>query len=131
MVGYNPTAANFSGIHNPSIIMKVYVISGIYAAIAGVLVMSRTMSAAIEYGATTYVLLTILISVLAYIIPGFGSVLNIFIAVLILQVISTGFHMFLLGVRGSSFFKDFTWGILMIFIFVINYFTRGRKTQES
>ncbi|MCX6068545.1 MAG: ABC transporter permease [Chloroflexi bacterium] len=131
MVGSNPTAANFSGINNPSIIMKVYVISGIYAAIAGVLVMSRTMSAAIEYGATTYVLLTILISVLAYIIPGFGSVLNIFIAVLILQVISTGFHMFLLGVRGSSFFKDFTWGILMIFIFVINYFTRGRKAEES
>jgi len=76
------------------------------------------------------VLLTILISVLAYIIPGFGSVLNIFIAVLILQVISTGFHMFLLGVRGSSFFKDFTWGILMILIFVINYLTRGRKAQE-
>lgn len=93
--------------------------------------MSRTMSAAIEYGSTTYVLLTILISVLAYIIPGFGSVLNIFIAVLILQILSTGFHMFLLGVRGSSFFKDFSWGILMILIFIINFFTRGRKSEEA
>lgn len=130
MVGSNPTAANFSGINNPVIIMKVYILSGIFSAIAGILVMSRTMSAAIEYGSTTYVLLTILISVLAYILPGFGSVLNIFIAVLILQVISTGFHMFLLGVRGSSFFKDFTWGILMIFIFIINYFTRKRRAEE-
>ncbi len=131
MMGSNPTAANFSGIHNPSIIMKVYILSGIFAAITGVLVMSRTMSAAIEYGSTTYVLLTILISVLAYIIPGFGSVLNIFIAVLILQILSTGFHMFLLGVRGSSFFKDFSWGILMILIFIINFFTRGRKSEEA
>ncbi len=131
MMGANPTAANFTGIHTPSVIMKVYIISGVYAAITGILVMSRTMSAAIEYGSTTYVMLTILISVLAYIIPGFGNVLNIFIAVVTLQVLSTGFHMFLLGVRGSSFFKDFSWGVLMILIFIINYFTRGKKAEES
>ncbi|TLN23583.1 ABC transporter permease, partial [bacterium] len=92
MMGSNPNAANFLGMNNPAIIMKVYILSGIFAAITGVLVMSRTMSAAIEYGSTTYVLLTILISVLAYITPGFGSVLNIFIAVLILPVISAGFQ---------------------------------------
>jgi simple sugar transport system permease protein len=131
LMGSNPTASNFSGIHNPSVLMKVYIISGIYSAITGILVMSRTMSAAIEYGSTTYVLLTILITVLAYITPGFGSVWNIFVSVLILQVLSTGFHMALLGVRGSSFFKDFSWGVLMIIIFIINYFTRGRKAEES
>jgi ribose/xylose/arabinose/galactoside ABC-type transport system permease subunit len=54
--------------------------------------MSRTMSAAIEYGSTTYVLLTILISVLAGVIPGFGNVINVFITVIILQILSTGFH---------------------------------------
>jgi len=128
LMGANPTASNFSGIHNPSILMGVYIISGIYSAVAGILVMSRTMSAAIEYGSTTYVLLTILITVLAYITPGFGSVFNIFISVLILQVLSTGFHMALLGVRGSSFFKDFSWGILMITIFIINFFVQRKKT---
>jgi simple sugar transport system permease protein len=130
MMGSNPTASKFSGINNKTVIMKVYIVSGLFAAITGILVMSRTMSAAIEYGSTTYVLLTILISVLANIIPGFGNVLNIFIAVLILQILSTGFHMVLLGVTGSSFFKDFSWGILMILIFIINYFMRGRKAQE-
>lgn len=130
MMGSNPTASIFSGIDNRVIIMKVYIISGILAAITGILVMSRTMSAAIEYGSTTYVLLTILICVLANIVPGFGNVLNMFIAILILQVISTGFHMVLLGVQGSSFFKDFSWGILMILIFIINYFLRGKKVQE-
>jgi len=110
--------------------MMVYVISGILSAVTGILIMSRTISAAYEYGSTTYVLLTILISVLAGILPGFGSVLNVFIAVLILQILSTGFHMVLLGVRGSSFFKDFSWGVLLILIFIINYFARFRKARE-
>lgn len=130
MLGSNPIASNFSGIDNKSIIMKIYIISGILSAITGILIMSRTMSAAYEYGTTTYVLLTILIAVLAGIIPGFGNVIDIFISVIILQILSTGFHMVLAGIRGSSFFKDFSWGVLLILIFVINYFTRGRQSQE-
>jgi len=130
MLGTNPIASNFSGINNKSVLMKVYIISCIFSAITGLLTMSRTMSAAYEYGTTTYVLLTILITVLGNITAGFGNVLNIFIAVLILQILSTGFHMVLLGIRGSSFFKDFSWGVLLILIFIINYFVRGRKAQE-
>lgn len=129
MLGSNPRASKFSGIDNPSIIMRIYVVSGIFSAITGILIMSRTMSAAYEYGATTYVLLTILIAVLASVIPGFGNVFNIFIAVIILQILSTGFHMLLVGIRGSSFFKDFSWGVLLILIFVINYFMRRRKRE--
>jgi simple sugar transport system permease protein len=130
MLGTNPIASNFSGINNRSILMKVYIISGIFSAITGILTMSRTMSAAYEYGTTTYVLLTILIAVLAGILPGLGNVLDVFIAVIILQILSTGFHMVLLGIRGSSFFKDFSWGVLLILIFIINYFIRVRKKQE-
>ena len=130
MMGANPTASNFSGINNPNILMRIYIISGVFSAVTGILVMGRTMSAAIEYGSTTYVLLTILISVLAGIIPGFGSMLDVFISVLILQIISTGFHGLLSGVRGSSFFRDFAWGVLLILIFITNYFTRRRKAQE-
>lgn len=127
MLGSNPTAANFSGINNRAILMKVYIISGVLSSITGILIMGRTMSAAYEYGSTIYVLLTILIAVLAGILPGFGSVIDIFIAVLILQVLSTGSNMMLAGIRGSSFFKDFAWGVLLILIFVLNYFIRGRK----
>lgn len=130
MLGTNPTASNFSGINNKDIIMKTYIYSGLLSAFAGIIVMSRTMSAAYEYGSKSYVLLTILIAVLAGMAPGFGNVINIFIGVLTLQIVSTGFHMVLLGVRGSSFFKDFSWGILLIIIFIINYYTRRRKAQE-
>jgi simple sugar transport system permease protein len=130
MLGSNPTAAKFSGLKNNAILMRLYIISGILSSIAGILVMSRTMSAAYEYGTTTYVMLAILITVLADIVPGFGSVLNIFISVLILQVLSTGFHLILAGMTGSSFFKDFFWGVLMIFIFIFNYMLHRKETRE-
>jgi len=128
MVGTNERASEFSGINNKAVILKTYIISGVLASIAGLIIMSRTMSAAYEYGSTTYVLLTILIGVLAGIQSGFGNVLNVFIAMLILQVLSTGFQMLLQTVRGSMFFKDFAWGILLIIIFVINYLVRKKKT---
>ncbi|MCJ7519366.1 MAG: ABC transporter permease [Anaerolineaceae bacterium] len=130
MLGTNPIAAKFSGIDNKAIIMKVFIFSGLLSSVAGVLVMSRTMSAAYQYGASTYVMLTILIYVLAGVVSGSGNVINVFITVLILQITSTGFHMLLAGVRGSSFFKDFVWGVLLILIFIINYFSRGKRNRE-
>jgi ribose/xylose/arabinose/galactoside ABC-type transport system permease subunit len=47
---------------------------------------------------------------------------------LILQALSTGFQMLLQTVRGSTFFKDFAWGVLLIIIFAINYLVRQKKT---
>jgi|YNPMSStandDraft_1061717.scaffolds.fasta_scaffold01272_8 simple sugar transport system permease protein len=129
MLGTNPVAANFTGIDTQVVLLKVYALSGILASITGVLIMGRTMSAAYEYGTTTYVLLTILIAVLAGVVPGFGSVVDVFIAVLILQVLSSGFTMQLAGIRGSSFFKDFAWGVLLILIFIINYLTKLRTSR--
>lgn len=129
MLGTNPVAANFTGIDTQNVLLKVYALSGVLSSITGVLIMGRTMSAAYEYGTTTYVLLTILISVLAGVVPGFGSVVDVFIAVLILQVLSSGFTMQLAGIRGSSFFKDFAWGVLLIVIFIVNYLTRLRASR--
>ncbi len=129
MLGTNPTAANFTGIDTRRVLLQVYALSGVLSSITGVLIMGRTMSAAYEYGTTTYVLLTILIAVLAGVVPGFGSVIDVFIAVLILQVLSSGFTMMLAGIRGSSFFKDFAWGVLLIIIFIINYLTRLKASK--
>ncbi|MDI3542630.1 MAG: simple sugar transport system permease protein, partial [Candidatus Atribacteria bacterium] len=73
-----------------------------------------------EYGTRAYILQALLISVLGGISPGFGSIIGVLLATFTLQVISTGFNMLLLGVRGSSFFKDFSWGILFIVILIID-----------
>lgn len=127
MLGTNPTAAKFSGINSKSITMKIYILSGILGAIAGIIVMSRINSVAYEYGTRTYILLTLLISVLGGISPGFGNVIGVLFATFILQILSTGFHMLLLGVRGSSFFKDFSWGVLLIVFLIIDYFMHHRE----
>jgi len=127
MLGTNPTAAKFSGINTKSITMKIYILSGILGAIAGIIVMSRVNSVAYEYGTRTYIILTLLISVLGGISNGFGNVIAILFATFILQVLSTGFHMLLLGVRGSSFFKDFSWGVLLIVFLIIDYFMHKRE----
>ena len=131
LLGTNPVASKFSGINNQKIILLYFIFSGILSAIAGVLIMGRTMSASYQYGVRTYVLLTILINVLAGVVSGSGKVINVFITVFILQVISTGFHMLLVGMRGSSFFKDFVWGLLLIFIFVVNYFNQKSRDQKG
>jgi simple sugar transport system permease protein len=129
MLGTNPVASRFSGIDNKSIITKVYIMSGVYSAVAGILIMSRTMSAAYEYG-RSYLLLTILITVLGGITPGFGSAIDIFVSVLTIQVLSTGFHMVLRGLQGSAFFKDLSYGVLLIVVMVIKYFTGDRRTGD-
>lgn len=127
MLGTSPSVAKFSGIRNQSITMWIYVLSGVLGAFAGIIVMSRTNSAAYEYGTKAYILLTILMSVMAGVTPGFGNVIALVLVVFILQVLSTGFHMYFSGLRGSSFFKDFAWGVLLIIFFIVNHFSRGRK----
>lgn len=49
-MGSNITAVKFSGIDIKSINMKIYILSGIFTAIAGIIVMSRTNLVACEYG---------------------------------------------------------------------------------
>ena len=127
MLGSSPRAARFSGIDNRSITMKVYIVSGLLGALAGLIVMSRTNSAAYEYGTRTYVLLAILITVFAGIRPGHGNIVALFLAVVYLQLLSTGFQMLLAGVRGSAFFKDFAWGVLLIAFIAVNAIARRRK----
>ncbi|NLJ39756.1 MAG: ABC transporter permease [Candidatus Atribacteria bacterium] len=127
MVGTNYLAAKFSGIHNKLIILRMYILSGFLGAIAGIIIMSRTNSVAYEYGTRTYILLTLLISVLGGISPGFGSVFGIFLATLILQVLSTGFQMVLSGIRGSAFFKDFSWGVIFILFLIIDRLVRSLR----
>lgn len=127
MLGSNPIASSFSGVDNKALILKVHVMSALFASVAGILIMSRTMSAAYEYG-SSYLLLTILITVLGGIVPGFGRVIDILIAILTIQILSTGFHMVLRGWQGSAFFKDFSYGVLLILVLIIRYATQRRQT---
>ncbi len=130
MLGANPTAARFSGIDNPTIIIKTHVLIGLLSAITGIVTLARTNSAIADYGAS-YLLTTILIAVLGgvAVTGGFGRLTGVVLALAALQMLSTGFNMLLLRFSGSNFFRDFAWGLLLLFVMVVTYYTNQPRMR--
>lgn len=129
LMGTNPTASKFSGIRNTVITIRTYMYSGILASVAGLIMMARTNSARADFG-SSYTLLTVLIAVLGGVNPngGFGTVGGVTVAVLILQFLSSGFNMFPFI---SNFIKDLIWGLVLIVVMVINYFSNKRAEKKN
>jgi simple sugar transport system permease protein len=126
MLGSNPTAAKFAGIKNNRVQTCVYMISGMLAAAAGLIIISRTNSAKADYG-QSYILQTILVSVMGGVNPagGRGKILTIIIAVVTLQFISSGFNM----LRLSSYLKNLVWGLLLLIIIISNYYAEKHNNK--
>jgi len=124
MYGANPLAARFAAINIDAMLIKVYVLSGALAAVAGLVVMSRANSAKADYG-SSYLLLAVLIAVLGGVNPygGYGRVIGVVLAVLAMQFLSSGLNM--VGV--SNFARELIWGSLLIFVMIVNTLrTTGR-----
>lgn len=118
-VGANPVASRFSGISNVRTLFATYVTAGLLSGIAGLVSISRTNSAKADYGAS-YTMQAILVCLLAGVNPngGRGRVAGLTIAVITLQFLSTGFNQ----MRASNFVRDFTWGVFLVFIILLNHF---------
>jgi simple sugar transport system permease protein len=111
LMGTNPTAARYAGFNNQGITIVVYLISGLLASMAGILMASRASSVKWDYG-NSYILIAILTVVMAGVSPsgGRGRIGNVVLASIALQLLSSAFSILSL----SSFLKDFTWGALLI-----------------
>lgn len=122
MLGSNEAATRYSGIDTRAALVRVYMISSLLAAIAGIVMMARFNSANAAYG-ESYLLVTILAAVLGGISPsgGFGKVGGLVLALLILQLISTAFN--LLGL--SQFLTLAIWGGTLIAVAAVSRL-RGR-----
>jgi simple sugar transport system permease protein len=86
-------------------------VCGILAAVAGIIIASRTSSAKWDFG-TSYLMIAILTVVMAGVKPegGYGKAICLFFSALTLQVMSSAFN--LIGI--SSFFRDLAWGALLL-----------------
>ncbi len=113
MIGSNEAAVRYSGVDTRRVLLRVYVLSGLLAGLAGVLMMARFNSANASYG-QSYLLVTVLAAVLGGVDPmgGFGRVGGLIIALAILQLISTAFN--LLGF--SEFLTLTIWGATLVTI---------------
>lgn len=117
MFGANPLAARYAAVDVVRLLVRVYAISGMFAAVAGLVVMSRANSAKADYG-SSYLLLAVLIAVLGGVNPygGYGRVIGVVLAVLSMQFLSSGLNM--LGV--SNFARELIWGALLLLVMVVN-----------
>jgi simple sugar transport system permease protein len=119
MLGSNPTACFYSGVNNKKVLFRTYVISGIYAGLAAMIMISRFNSAKADYG-ESYLLQTVLAAVLGGVSAagGFGKVSGLIISLIIMQMISSGLN--LLGV--SNFLTIALWGGILIIVMIFKYF---------
>ncbi|NTU79879.1 MAG: ABC transporter permease [Chloroflexales bacterium] len=117
MLGSNPTATFFAGVNTVAVQIQTYLLSGLYAGVAAMIMIARFNSAKADYGAS-YLLLTVLAAVLGgtSAAGGFGTVSGLVLALVILQVISSGLN--LLGV--SSFLTMAIWGGVLILVMAVN-----------
>jgi len=124
MIGSNSIATKFSGINNAKVLIKTYLISGLFSGFAAMVMISRFNSAKSGYG-NSYLLVTILASVLGGVNSdgGFGKVSGVVIALVTLQVLSSGFNL----LRVSSFLTTAIWGFVMIAVMVINHIIDTNK----
>lgn len=121
MIGSNEEATRYSGVNTKLALVKVYVISGLLCGVAAVVMMARFNSANASY-AESYLLVTILAAVLGGVDPfgGFGRVLGLVLALVILQVTASGFN--LLGF--SSHLTLAIWGMLLIVTLMAGFSTQ-------
>lgn len=127
MFGSNPTATFFAGVNTVAVQIQTYLLSGFYAGVAAMIMIARFNSAKADYGAS-YLLLTVLAAVLGgtSAVGGFGKVSGLVLALVILQIISSGLN--LLGV--SSFLTMTIWGGILILVMVVNTLTQRAYAQR-
>ena len=121
MIGTSSKAAVFSGIRTNLLLVKTYMISGICAALGGMVMLANYNSARADYG-TVYTLQCVLIVVLGGVNPngGSGKVSGVVLAICLLQMLQTGINRF---PQISSYYISLIWGGVLILVMVLNYFT--------
>ena len=131
MYGTNPLAALYAAVDVNGMLLRVYTISGLFASVAGMVIMSRANSAKADYG-SSYLLLAVLIAVLGGVNPygGYGRVVGVVLAVLSMQFLSSGLNM----LQVSNFARELIWGVLLLFVMTTNtsfwtVFRRPRARQ--
>jgi len=123
MLGSNPVATEFSGVNIKSVLFRTYLLSGFLTGIASLVMIARFNAAQAAYG-ESYLLLTVLACVLGGVNPagGFGKVSGLFIAIVVLQIVATGFNL----LRLSSHLANALWGLILIFVITINRAITGK-----
>ncbi|MGQ7848085.1 ABC transporter permease [Granulosicoccus sp. 3-233] len=128
MVGSNIRATAYSGLPTRRTLVLIYTLSGVVCAIAGILMLARFNSVRVGHG-EALLLVTVLAIFLGGIDPfgGHGKVLPVILAILILQMLSSGLSL----VGANPHLSTAVWGLFLILVMVLRseQFTLFRKRK--
>ena len=118
MIGSNIEATRYSGVSTRRVITLIYVLSGAMCALAGIVMMARFNSVRVGHG-ESYILITVLACFLGGVNPfgGFGKVVSVFLALIILQLLSSGLN--LMG--ASQHLATAIWGIMLVGVMILRW----------
>ena len=127
MLGSNLEATRYSGIDTRRVLIGVYTLSSVLCFVAACLMLARFNSASAGY-AQSYLLITILAAVLGGIDPfgGFGRISGLMLALVVLQVLSSGCN--LLGL--SQHLTLAVWGLTLIVVMGVKFLIAPRLAER-
>jgi simple sugar transport system permease protein len=128
LMGTNPKAALYAGFSQVRLLVTTYGLSGLLAAMAGVLIASRNVNVKWDYG-QSYLLIAILITVMAGVKPegGYGRMICLFLSATALQLLSSMLNF----ANFSNFFRDCAWGLLLLVFLAISRYDIRRLFQRQ
>jgi simple sugar transport system permease protein len=115
MIGSNLEATRYSGVPTRRMLTLIYTLSGLMSGVAGILMLARFNSVRVGHG-EAYLLITVLACFLGGVDPfgGFGRVVPVALALVILQVIASGLN--LLG--SNQHLATALWGGFLLLVMV-------------
>ncbi len=118
MLGSNIEATRYSGIPTKRTLTLIYTLSGLMCAIAGIIMVARFNSVRVGHG-DAYLLITVLACFLGGVDPfgGFGRVVPVALALLILQVLSSGLNL----IGSNQHLSTAVWGLFLIAVMIIRF----------
>ncbi len=118
MIGSNSLAASYSGLHTKRTLTLIYTLSGAMCAIVGILMLTRFNSVRVGHG-EALLLVTVLACFLGGVDPfgGFGRVVPVVLALVILQVLSSGLNL----IGANQHLSTAVWGLFLIGVMIIRW----------
>ncbi len=125
MLGTSARAAKFSGLKNGRLLVETYLLSGVCAALGGLVMLANYNSARADYG-TVYTLQCVLIVVLGGVNPsgGRGKLSGVVLAICFLQMLSSGLNRFR---EVNPFLIPLIWGGVLVLVMVLNTVSARKK----
>lgn len=116
MTGSNLKAAEYAGLNAKRTLVLIYTLSGVLCAVAGILMAARFNSVRVGHG-EAMLLITVLACFLGGIDPfgGHGRVAPVIIALVILQVLSSGLNL----IGANQHLSTAVWGLFLIGVMVL------------